>query len=369
MKMSEISSSIAGAFRLSGRGDPNHPLARSLRSGLAAKYPTYTAEENHPDYRFGPEAPDQRALQRRWRRFVQRNLQHFARTWDRLEDDESRQVMLECLLFRVLGWEKIKRRRNTPEYQLLARALPESSDRFPILESRVRKVRHKFMHVHDIPELGLKLATTDGFLLNVIQNQQYCLRRPGKAICVDPGDVVLDCGTGWGDTALFFAQVAGPDGRVFTFDFAPGNRLTFQKNLSLNPQLSERTKFVEAAVGETSGAGFSFDDQGSTSHVHAADGQRRATTIAIDDFVSEQGLESVDFIKMDIEGAEKGAIRGARRTLLEMMPKLAICVYHKLDDLYAIPDLISEIQPAYRFWLDHHTIHGEETVLYADARG
>ena len=105
--------------------------------------------------------------------------------------------------------------------------------------------------------------------------------------------------------------------------------------------------------------------------VHGVFDERYLTTLGvkIDTKTVELDGKAVKLVIWDIEGAEKGALRGARRTLREMTPKLAICVYHKLDDLYAIPDLISEIQPAYRFWLDHHTIHGEETVLYADARG
>jgi hypothetical protein len=42
---------------------------------------------------------------------------------------------------------------------------------------------------------------------------------------------------------------------------------------------------------------------------------------------------------------------------------------HRLEDLFALPERIASIEPEYRFWLDHHTIHQEETVLYADARG
>jgi hypothetical protein len=72
---------------------------------------------------------------------------------------------------------------------------------------------------------------------------------------------------------------------------------------------------------------------------------------------------------MDIEGAEESALRGATRTLRTHRPKVAISAYHRIEDLFALPECIASIEPKYRFWLDHHTIHQEETVLYADARG
>ncbi len=345
-----------------------HPLSSRLRKRLAGPFPRFEAAENYAAYRYGPEPPDLSAQQERWRHVVKRKRGEFARTWDRLADDESRDVLLECLLFQVLGWERMMRRRNTPAYQALARTLPESSPRFPVLEARVRPVRHKFIHVHDVPELGLRLATTDGFFLNVMCNRQYHLERKGKTIRVEPGDVVLDCGTGWGDTAILFAHEAGPRGRVFSFDFVPSNLLVLKKNLDLNPGLRDRIVTVNHALSDKSSEEVRFRDRGTGTSLDP-EGDGRASTVSIDDFVDRARPPCVDFVKMDIEGAEEAALRGAARTLRTHRPKLAICAYHRPQDLYALPDRIAMIEPAYRFWLDHHTIHNEETVLYADTRG
>lgn len=68
---------------------------------------------------------------------------------------------------------------------------------------------------------------------------------------------------------------------------------------------------------------------------------------------------------MDVEGAESAALRGSADTIRRYRPKLAISAYHSLADLTGLAPLIASIQPDYRFYLDHHTTHAEETVLYA----
>lgn len=75
--------------------------------------------------------------------------------------------------------------------------------------------------------------------------------------------------------------------------------------------------------------------------------------------------DRVVHIKMDIEGAEKKALRGAKRIIQRDKPMLAICAYHRNDDFLAISKLIREMVPEYKFYLRHHNVAGTETVLYA----
>jgi hypothetical protein len=73
----------------------------------------------------------------------------------------------------------------------------------------------------------------------------------------------------------------------------------------------------------------------------------------------------VDFIKMDVEGAEVEALRGAENTIRKFRPKLAISVYHSISDFVDVFELISSLNLGYRFYLGHYTIHWYETILFA----
>jgi FkbM family methyltransferase len=72
-----------------------------------------------------------------------------------------------------------------------------------------------------------------------------------------------------------------------------------------------------------------------------------------------------NFIKMDIEGAERDAIKGAKETIEKYSPILAIAIYHRPDDLWSIPLLINQINPNYDMYIRSHGNFTLETILYA----
>jgi len=74
--------------------------------------------------------------------------------------------------------------------------------------------------------------------------------------------------------------------------------------------------------------------------------------------------DKVDFIKMDIEGAEQDAIEGAKNTIIKYTPILAICIYHKAEDWYKIPQKVLNINPNYKIHLRHYMEGIFETVMY-----
>lgn len=104
-----------------------------------------------------------------------------------------------------------------------------------------------------------------------------------------------------------------------------------------------------------------FSMDGTSSGISES-GDNSVEVDAIDNLV---GDGRVDFIKMDIEGSELNALQGAQNTIRKYKPILAICVYHKKNDLLTIPAYIHSICPEYKFYLRAHSKYSQELVLYA----
>lgn len=72
----------------------------------------------------------------------------------------------------------------------------------------------------------------------------------------------------------------------------------------------------------------------------------------------------VSFIKMDVEGAELNSLRGAEKIIKLNRPKLAVCLYHKPEDIYDITYWINSLELNYKFYIRLHTRFSQELVLY-----
>jgi len=75
--------------------------------------------------------------------------------------------------------------------------------------------------------------------------------------------------------------------------------------------------------------------------------------------------ERASFIKMDVEGAELNALIGAKETIQKYHPKLAICLYHKPEDIWEILSYILSLNDEYKLYIRHYSLYDTETVLYA----
>lgn len=82
-------------------------------------------------------------------------------------------------------------------------------------------------------------------------------------------------------------------------------------------------------------------------------------------FAGKPDGELPTFIKLDIEGAEREALIGAKSVIAKKHPKLAICVYHKPEDIYQLPKLINNIDPTYKLTLQQCEDGVYDTVMYA----
>lgn len=176
------------------------------------------------------------------------------------------------------------------------------------------------------------------------------------------GDCVIDAGAWTGDSAESFSKDVGSVGQV----------LCFEPDEDAQTQIPSRhnVRVIAAALSDFSGEGILQQPE------PLWDGANRSGGMLVGDksgsgkavecvTLDELELQACSAIKMDIEGSEGAAIRGAQVTIRRFRPQLMISAYHRFDDLYVLPRQISEIAP-YRFFLGHHSEAVIETVLYGD---
>ena len=109
-----------------------------------------------------------------------------------------------------------------------------------------------------------------------------------------------------------------------------------------------------------------FDAMGTVSSALGAGGAGvRVACNRIDDIVADLGGSAPTFVKMDVEGAELGALAGAAGLIEAHAPMLALSAYHRQDHLWRVLLTVAAIQPAYRFFLRPHNEEGWDLVLYA----
>lgn len=172
----------------------------------------------------------------------------------------------------------------------------------------------------------------------------------------------VDAGCFDGYTTKEFFRWCRNKGYAYCFEPDSENIGTVQKTLSSD---AERYELIEKALwSKTTTLSMVAKGNFATSVTLPNEGNHlpRVEAAALDDLLGDQ---EVTFIKMDIEGAEIEALRGAQKIITEQKPKLAISIYHKPEDILTIPQLILEYNSSYKFYLRHYSFSDYDTVLYA----
>jgi FkbM family methyltransferase len=151
---------------------------------------------------------------------------------------------------------------------------------------------------------------------------------------VKPGDVVFDIGANIGAHTLGLAKSVGPSGRVFAFEPADFAFAKLQANLALNPELNARTFprqiLLSASAAEPpEGEIYASWPLEATNAVHPKHrgklvSTKGASVDTLDFFVEREGLERLDFIKMDVDGHELPVLQGGLETLKKFRPILVM---------------------------------------------
>lgn len=219
--------------------------------------------------------------------------------YHRLGDEQSRQCLLDMLLFR-LG----------------------------------RKLDHAgFMHQEAQYFCDLTLASLSGRKINYV-----------------------DAGAYDGDTYLKISGLADV-ANAFLFEPDPGN---YQKLIG-NVRGKEGVICLPCGLSDHHEV-LSFNAGVGESGKISADGSAHVLVLPLDDLLPNI---KIDMIKLDIEGSEAVALKGAARIIRESRPVLAFSLYHKASDVWELPELVDALHPDCALYIRQHHYNTFETVLYA----
>ena len=171
---------------------------------------------------------------------------------------------------------------------------------------------------------------------------------------------IFDIGAWKGDTAYFFSKKCSNKARIYAFepdDYAFQILEKIKEKYKLNNVI---TKNILLSNAEKEIDFISMIENTPTIKKNA---------ITIDKFVEENNIEKIDYIKMDVEGAERNILEGAIRTIKKFKPSLAIAIYHGgklfMEDFYNIPIFIKNvINEDYEYYIRTFHPTGLETILF-----
>lgn len=167
------------------------------------------------------------------------------------------------------------------------------------------------------------------------------LNRYEKFYKIAHGDNVIDAGANEGILTLIYSKKVKETGNVYAFEPDSKNILTFKKNHALNSDteniqlqkkgLWNKNDIIEFYEAGTVGSSVFYEGKNAV--------KSKIEVTSIDEFIRERNIPKLNFIKMDIEGAEIEALIGAVDTIKSLRPNFAIASYHLIDKEYTYKKL------------------------------
>lgn len=177
-------------------------------------------------------------------------------------------------------------------------------------------------------------------------------------------EVFVDCGAFTGDTIESFLKATHNHyKKIVAFEPDPYNFAILKK------QNIARCICFNSGVWDKKGSlSLLINGTGSTFNAsqYASADKLQQVTVPVEALDQCPDCADMTYLKMDIEGAELPALKGAEQTIRKQHPKLGICIYHSNQDFVEIPYWILSLQLGYKLYVRHHGRYGlTETVLYA----
>lgn len=194
----------------------------------------------------------------------------------------------------------------------------------------LKKIGKKGVLAHIYRDFKLYLEFTDDsieiYYLGIYEPEET---RMIKSM-VKEGMAVLDIGANIGYFSMVMANLVSPQGKVYSFEPNPQMFERLQKNLEINPNLSEQIEIHQLAIGEKEGkANFfcppvGFEGLGGLQNTNriSINNVINVDVITLDKFIEDNNIQRLDFIKLDVEGGEFDVLRGAKNTLNKYHPTI-----------------------------------------------
>lgn len=187
-----------------------------------------------------------------------------------------------------------------------------------------------------------------------------------------PGDRIIDCGAFNGDTARAFLHRLDQDCEIIAIEPVTTNYDALAKWID-EERLDAKVTPLKLGVGATRSTmtiEVAPDAEDPRATLTLSKNERRTEEVSIEsiDGIVNGAQNKIDYVKIDIEGFEPEALRGAANVLNRDRPDLAIAGYHKAEHLWELPQLIANIEPSYRFFVGHHPAAPYECEFFCTAR-
>jgi FkbM family methyltransferase len=180
-------------------------------------------------------------------------------------------------------------------------------------------------------------ARSDGDMETIELQQTYMqMAYYSERSHVEPGDIVVDCGANYGS----FTKMALDAGARLVVGYEPHPEIYECYSQTF---FGKRVIPIEKGVYSSARKASLQEATNGDDSVMVLDGDYSIQTVTLDESLKVLGIPRVDFLKMDIEGVEREAIRGGMEMIKRDKPKIAICIYHSRRDEVEIPKLFSEL--------------------------
>lgn len=178
----------------------------------------------------------------------------------------------------------------------------------------------------------------------------------------EANEIFVDVGVYDLQNSIDFVQWAkkGYD-KIYAFEPDPQCYQRIQKKIS-GMEESFRSKIELVNMGLSSSDGvLEFPAEYKGSGIYKEGKTIPVEVVSLDSYLDNR---PVTFVKMDVEGAEMDVLQGMRETILRQKPKLAVCIYHKYEDIFVIASYLLDLVPEYKFYLRHYNSNETEAVLF-----